>query len=233
LTPGRPAWRVERQRGPARDLLGPTATFGQDEDPLTRRVRILEVDRPALVLGSGQPDGDVDIEATTAAGVDVVRRRSGGAAVYVAPGALVWVDMIIPAGDPRWDADVGRAMWWIGEAWAAALDQAGAGPAQVWRDAMRPSAWSRQVCFAGLGPGEVRVDGRKVVGVAQRRVRRGALFQTAALLRWDPGAVLGLLRYGEADRVRGRAELEPMAAGVGPERAGALVAGLLDSLQPR
>ena len=230
MTPGGPAWRVERQHGPAHDLLGPTATFGQDEDPLTRRVRILEVDRPALVLGGGQPAGDVDSEATAAAGVDVVRRRSGGTAVYVSPGTVVWVDVIIPAGDPRWDADVGRAMWWIGEAWAAALDRAGAGPAQVWREAMRPSAWSRRVCFAGLGPGEVCVDGRKVVGVAQRRVRRGALFQTAALLRWDPGAVLGLLRYGEADRARGRAELEPMAAGVGPERAEALVAGLLDTL---
>ena len=42
------------------------------------------------------------------------------------------------------------------------------------------------MCFAGIGPGEVTVDGRKVVGLAQRRTRAGALFQCAALLRWDP-----------------------------------------------
>jgi lipoate-protein ligase A len=211
-------------------VLGLPTGFGRDHEPPSRLVRILEVDKPAIVLGSSQPDTDVDAAAAAAAGVDVVRRRSGGAAVYLAPGELVWVDVIIPASDPLWDADVGRATWWIGEAWAAAIDSAGAGPAEVWRAAMRRSAWSGRVCFAGIGPGEVRVDGRKVVGVSQRRVGGGVLFQTAALLWWDPGAVLDLLGYAAGERERGRGELAPMAAGLGPERAQALVDGLLTAM---
>jgi hypothetical protein len=59
---------------------------------------------------------------------------------------------------------------------------------------MVPSAWSRVVCFAGLGPGEV-VDatGFKVVGVSQRRTRAIARFQCALPLRWDPARLSGLL----------------------------------------
>ena len=60
--------------------------------------------------------------------------------------------------------------------------------------------WCRQICFAGIGPGEVTVDGRKVVGLAQRRTRAGALFQCAALLRWDPAEMVRLVG-GDADAV--------------------------------
>jgi hypothetical protein len=36
----------------------------------------------------------------------------------------------------------------------------------------------RAVCFAGKGPGEVFVDGRKAVGVTQWRVREGVFLST-------------------------------------------------------
>ncbi|MDQ3757058.1 MAG: hypothetical protein M3394_04340, partial [Actinomycetota bacterium] len=52
---------------------------------------------------------------------------------------------------------------------------------------------SRQVCFAGLGPGEVSVGGRKVVGIAQRRTRFGALFQCAVHRTWDPAPLVARL----------------------------------------
>ena len=73
---------------------------------------------------------------------------------------------------------------------------------------MRTDRWSRLVCFAGLGPGEVTVDGRKVVGISQRRTRAGARFQCAALRRWDPGALAALVGVDPA-------ALEDVAAGVG------------------
>ena len=39
-------------------------------------------------------------------GVAVVRRRSGGGAVLLDPGGVVWVDVVVPRHDPRWDDDV-------------------------------------------------------------------------------------------------------------------------------
>ncbi len=170
------------------------------------------------------------MDAAATAGIEVVRRRSGGGAVLLDPGAVVWVDAIIPAGDPLWDADVQRATWWIGEAWAAAIDKVGAGPARSWRGGMRATAWSGRVCFAGLGPGEVCRGPQKMVGVSQRRTRGAALFQTAALLSWDPARLLGLLRLDDGERAQGAIELAPLAVGIGPQRAEALVEALVDGL---
>jgi len=221
-------WRLEVERGLAADLHGRSAELAAGADG--RLVRVLEAVAPALVLGSGQPISDVDSDAASRAGVAVVRRRSGGGAVLVGPGEILWVDLIIPAGDPLWDPDVGRATWWVGEAWASALESAGAGPTKVWRWAMRVSRWSRQVCFGGMGPGEVMAGGRKVVGVSQRRTRGAALFQTAALLRWDPARTVELLRLERAEAAAAVASLSNAARGLGGEQAGAILRGLQEAL---
>ena len=171
-----------------------------------RHVWRLDVDRPALVLGSAQPEEHVDAGAAAAAGVDVVRRRSGGGAVLLVPGRVLWIDVVIPRDDPLWDDDVGRAFHWLGAAWAEALRDLGVA-AESWTGAMQRSPLSDRVCFAGLGPGEVTVDGRKVVGLSQRRTRDGARFQCAALADWDPGLLADLLRLDPAD-------LDGVAAGV-------------------
>ena len=76
---------------------------------------------PAVVLGSTQRTDGRRRRAPTAAGLDVVRRRSGGGAVLVAPDDPVWIDVWVPAGDPLWTADVTRAFAWLGTAWAGAL----------------------------------------------------------------------------------------------------------------
>jgi lipoate-protein ligase A len=191
---------------------------------------VLSVERPALVLGSGQPDSDVDTEAAAASGIDVVRRRSGGGAVLVQSGAVLWVDLVIPAGDPLWQADVGRAAWWVGATWASAMETTVGAHPDVWRGAMRRNAWSGRVCFAGLGPGEVCIGGKKVVGVAQRRTRTAALFQTAALLRWDPVPLLGLLRVDDNARAQAEVDLAAVAVGVGPGRARPLLDAFLAAL---
>jgi lipoate-protein ligase A len=98
----------------------------------------------------------------------------------------------------------------VGEAWAAALGELGVS-AEVHRGPLVRSEWSTEVCFAGLGPGEVTVDGRKVVGISQRRTRAAARFQCAALGRWDPAAAVTLLGLPP----RAAEDLRGAAAGVG------------------
>jgi lipoate---protein ligase len=127
--------------------------------------------------------------------VAVVRRRSGGGAVLVEPGRVAWVDVAIPRDDPLWDDDVGVAFHWLGDAWAAAVAALGVEGAEVHRGGLVRTPLSDLVCFAGLGPGEVTVDGAKLVGMAQRRTRAGALFQCAVPLAWDAerlARILGL-----------------------------------------
>jgi lipoate-protein ligase A len=215
-------WRIVEERGPA-EALHADAAGDLNAAPVRRTVRFPVLERPALVLGSHQSEAAFDREAVTAAGLDVARRQSGGSAVLVAPATVLWADFVIPAGDPLWDADVGRAAWWVGQLWAAAI-----GAGEVWRGPMRTNVWSPVVCFAGLGPGEVTVGGRKVVGVCQRRTRRGALFQTAALLDWRPADYMALL----AREVGPPKELEGAATGLGATEEARLKAALRAALLP-
>lgn len=205
-------WAVQRLRESA-------AAF--HARPLPDRVeRALWVCEPigaALVLGSAQRDDVVDHAACRAAGVEVVRRRSGGGAVLVEPASLLWLDVVLPADDPLWDADVGRAFVWLGEAWAEALDDVGV-VTNVHRGPLLRSRWSDLVCFAGLGPGELTdASGRKVLGISQRRTRAGARFQCAVLGTWEPTRLAALLALSPEEREIAAVELAHAAVGLGAE----------------
>ena len=153
---------------------------------------MVEPDEPVVVLGSTQPES-------------VVRPGPPHPRPHHRLG-LVWIDVYVPAGDPLWDDDVGRAFLWLGRAWADTIGQGAA----VHEGPLVTTPWSPLVCFAGLGPGEVTVGGRKVVGLCQRRTRAGALFQCAALLEWRPDRLLPRLTVGAV----GAEELAGVAGGV-------------------
>ena len=227
-----PGWRFERCTGRA----GPLHDRALPGTP-ARTVSVLQVERPALVLGSAQSDADADPAACRAAGVEVVRRHSGGGAVLVDPESVLWVDVVLPAGDPLWDGDVGRSFGWLGDAWAAALGAVvPAAAIGVHRGTLVAGEWSRRACFAGLGPGEVTVDGRKAVGLSQRRTRAGARFQCAVHVAGDGGArpvdlgaVADLLALGAEERRAARAHLARFSVAL-PTSAARLVSSLRAAL---
>jgi lipoate-protein ligase A len=215
-------WMVDRYSGGAGEHLSRPAPAG-------RAVRVLEVIRPALLLGSAQPAGDVDEAAAARAGVEVVRRRTGGGAVLVEPGAALWLDVYLSPGDPLWEADVGRAFHWLGAAWTEALGALGF-DARWHAGAIQHSVWSRKVCFAGVGPGEVLVGERKVVGLSQRRTREFTLFQCCALLTWNPGALLDLLVLSEEEKAAAAGPVAVAAVGIGADVGPALADALVEVL---
>ncbi len=219
-------WRVERH-------LGAATAFHERQlpDPARRVVWWFEVTRPAVALGSTQAASVVDEAAAAAAGVEVVRRRSGGGAVWLAPGTVTWVDVVLPAGDPHWVDDVGRSSLWLGDAWARALAALGVPDPTVHRGRMVRTRWSPLVCFAGVGPGEVLVDGRKVVGISQRRTRAGARFQCAVLHHWDPVPLAGVLSLSAAVRAELVDDLAHVAVGLGAVDPASVVANLLAALR--
>lgn len=132
---------------------------------------------PAIVLGSRQDESVLDLEACRAAGLDVVRRRSGGGAVLVAPSSMLWIDLIVPRGVGSVPDDVRGSMTWVGERWADVLKPLADGELIVHDGGMQCSAWSDLVCFAGIGPGEIRIGERKLLGLSQRRTRHGIRVQ--------------------------------------------------------
>ena len=158
------------------------------------RVEILEIERPAIVLGSTQSFDIVDGVRAEESGFAVVRRRSGGGVVILRPGDHAWIDVTVPRGHALWRDDVERATWWLGEAWCDALQETldspsgGAGGATRWsvhKDKLVASAPQRTVCFASVGPGEVLLGGKKVVGISQRRTKDAARFQCTVFREID------------------------------------------------
>ncbi len=230
-------WTVERASGGAAGLHAVSAELVASTvaAPATPRVRILDAVRPAVVLGSGQPLAHVDHAALERQGWDLARRRSGGGAVLVGVDEVLWVDVIVPVGDPLWSDDVRMASAWLGACWSQALARTGPGGGEVWAGGLVAPRWSDRVCFAGLGPGEVTVGGRKMVGLAQRRTRRAALFQTAALLRWHPADLVGVMAFdgGAAARSAAASELAGVARGAGPSVRDDLLEALLHALARR
>lgn len=163
-------------------------------DPAEPEVWFHEITAPALVLGSTQPDDVVDVAACERAGVGIVRRRSGGGAVLLVPDEVVWIDVIVPAGRAGWADDVHRPMVWLGNHLAAAFDAAGHPVTAVHDGAMMSTESSQLVCFDGLGPGELTVDGAKLVGISQRRTRHAARLQACWYSTYDPAGLPRLLR---------------------------------------
>lgn len=217
-------WRLERRAGTAAELHDRPL----DPGPSGRLVEVLEVTRHALVLGSTQPEADADPAAMEVTGTELARRRSGGGAVLLLPGRSTWIDVTISRDDRLWSDDVAIAFHWLGGVWASAARSLGV-EAAVHVDRPLETRWSRRVCFAGIGAGEVVVGHRKMVGISQRRTRDGARFQCVVHRTWDPVPVLGLLALSDVDRAHGLVELSELATGLdvpGDQVVSAFVAAL-------
>lgn len=166
---------------------------------VSRQACFLEPEDRAIVLGSTEPVADLDLDACSKAGVGVLRRSSGGGSVLVGPGEQLWLDLFIPTGDVLSETDVGAAARFAGELWHEALSLLVPPESKmsVYTGPLLKSRYSSKVCFSGLGPGELLINGRKAVGLSQRRNREGAWFFTMALLALDSGLQSSLLSFEE------------------------------------
>jgi lipoate-protein ligase A len=186
------------------------------EDASVPTVVVCSPTSGALVLGSTQIQAGIDPARCSAAGLEICRRRSGGGAVVVRPGSQIWIDVFVPRRHSRFDDDVLASFRWLGVAWrsglAAALREPAASLEVVDRRETVSTRWSRAICFAGLGAGEVTLRGRKIVGISQRRDRSGAWLHSMALLDFDPGELPRLLGLPEGDQREATALLATSAA---------------------
>jgi len=235
--PGSHDWTVEHRRGSVSDL------FDLQEPPpgTLRLARMYTVDGPGLVLGSTQKAGAVDHSRAAVSGVEVLRRRSGGGAVLLWPECQVWADFFVAAADPLFHEDVTLAVRWVGQLWSSVVAAFATAPCSVHTGRLVADRWGRLVCFAGAGPGEVFMGGRKVVGVSQRRSRNRVRIQTAARIQPRAGDAaplsardgrdeLGFLALKPAERVEGRAVLASRCTAIGATAVD-LTGALLEALQ--
>ena len=155
----------------------------------TERVPILRLfgwDPPAVSFGYSQdPRREVDPEKCRRAGVDRVRRATGGRAV------LHWEELtysvICRQDDCQLGGSIEATYRIIGECLVEGLRLFGADAAleRAGGRAVRPrGAEAALPCFSSIARWEVKCRGRKLIGSAQRRVD-GVILQHGSLLIGD------------------------------------------------
>jgi lipoate-protein ligase A len=145
-------------------------------------VRFFAWEPPTVSLGYGQPlDRHVDLAACRRFGVGVVRRLTGGSAIYHdGPERELTYGVVASADDIGGGArDLLYSYQWIGRALATGLRALGA-PVEM-AGVASGDAPTPAFCFARTGSCEIEVGGRKLVGSAQRRYGR-TFFQHGSIL---------------------------------------------------
>jgi lipoate-protein ligase A len=140
-------------------------------------LRLYRFDPPCLSFGRNEPVTGYDRAAIARLGVDVVRRPTGGRAVWHEHEVTYAVVAPIAVFGGL------RLGYWAIQGWlAAALRMLGA-EATITPEGPTPAAPARSgACFAAPVGGEVLVRGRKLVGSAQARRGRALLQHGSVLL---------------------------------------------------
>jgi lipoate-protein ligase A len=182
------AWRLlvtEPTDGAANMAIDEALWRGRQAGASPPTLRLFAWSPPTVSLGYGQPlDRHVDLEACRALGVGLVRRPTGGSAIYHdGPERELTYSVVATAADLGIGPDLLETYRWIGAALLRGLQSLGAPAALV--PERPPDGPVPAFCFARTGVFEIEVDGRKLVGSAQRRQGDSFLQHGAVLLDVD------------------------------------------------
>jgi len=163
---------------------------------------------PTISLGYGQRlDGRIDEQAAEALGLGLVRRATGGSAIlHEGPALEITYSVAAGAGDFEGAGDLLETYRWIGAGLLAGLRHLGAPVDMVPVQPSDPAAMPA-FCFARTGSFELEVEGKKLVGSAQRRQGSAFLQHGAIMLGAEP-ARLRRVFPAEHDPLAGMTTLE-------------------------
>lgn len=153
---------------------------------------------PTISIGYAQRlDARLNLHACARLGVGLVRRPTGGSAVYHdGPERELTYSVVAGVDDFDGARDLLEAYRWIARALLEGLRCLSV-PAEM--VAVAPSRGAQPAfCFARAGSHEIEVGGRKLVGSAQRRRRGGFLQHGSVMLGADAERVRALFP-GEGD----------------------------------
>ena len=177
-------------------------SVGKGEAPAT--LRMYSWSHDSVILGVGQPASQLDLDACREANCEVLRRISGGTAVFH-DGNTVSFQLVLPDGHPFLSDDIHLnyrrmaeiavsmlASFGVESRWAS-LEEARADRAPEGLDG---------ICFSSLAPFEIVTGGKKLVGLAQVRRRMVSALQGMLYLRSRPELSARLVTRDEGERVR-------------------------------
>jgi lipoate-protein ligase A len=152
---------------------------------------------PCLSLGRNQPLADADVEACRVAGVDIVRRPSGGRAILHTD--ELTYSLVLPQTDPHATGGVLESYRRLSEGLLTGLRQLGV-EAVLAIGQRGPPADMTAICFDTPSDYEITTGGRKLVGSAQWRARGGMLQHGTLPLCGDLARIVSYLSFSTSER---------------------------------
>jgi lipoate-protein ligase A len=166
-------------------------------------LRFYAWDPPVLSLGRGQGVEDVDREAVSAAGYDLVRRPTGGQAILHID--ELTYSVVAPEREPRVIGGVVESYRRLSRGLVRGLELLGVEDI-VADERVENRNTEGPVCFEVPSDYEITVEGKKLVGSAQMRARGAVLQHGAVPLHGDIARICPLLSaHPDPARVRARA----------------------------
>ncbi len=157
-----------------------TMAAARGEAPAT--LRLYGWRAPTISLGCHQSEEDIDPERCRRDGVEAVFRPTGGRAVLHYN--EVTYAVVLPPSSPFYAADIMSVYALVSRCLVNALQRVGA-PVDFERGKKPTADTGRDLaalCYASASQYEIVVQGRKLVGSAQRRINNGALQHGSILI---------------------------------------------------
>ena len=183
-------------------------------------LRLFTFSPPGITLGHAQdPVRELDLARCHAAGVRWAVRPTGGRAIYH---DQEWTySLAAGLSDAGWGGGLETAYGRVSRLLVASLERLGVPAALAAGSARgelapRSAAGAAAPCFASTARHEIVVEGRKLVGSAQRRTPRALLQQGSVLLGPAHLRLADFLAVPDSERERVRAGLARAAADAGP-----------------
>jgi lipoate-protein ligase A len=180
-------------------------------------IRFYGWEPPCLSIGYNQSAGDVDVERCREAGVDFVRRPTGGRAILHAD--ELTYSIVLSQDDLRVAGGVVESYRRLSLGLIAGLKSLGINAIQAEEKPLLAPCGKTLACFHAQSAYEIAVDGKKLIGSAQVR-KRGCVLQHGALpLMGDVARILDFLKVPEGKleelrkELRGRATSLELALG--------------------
>jgi lipoate-protein ligase A len=152
---------------------------------------------PCLSLGRSQGLAEADLAACRAAGVDIVRRPTGGRSILHTDELTYSVSLI--QTDPRARGGIVESYRRLSEGLLAGLHRLGVDATQA-RGQTTDSTETTAVCFETPSDYEITVAGRKLVGSAQWRARGGVLQHGTLPLFGELSRIVDYLTFSDPER---------------------------------
>jgi lipoate-protein ligase A len=154
-------------------------------------LRLYGWDRPSVSIGHFQKISEIDTGRCHEKGYNVVRRLTGGRAIL--HDSELTYSFSAPVGSPPFKGNLLENYRIISDALITALGNLNIG-AQISFARKRTALTRNPSCFRALSFGEITVDGKKIIGSAQKRYSNGFLQQGSILFSFDPKILCTVLK---------------------------------------